>query len=138
MAYVTHPITKEDHEWVGDLLELNKKILGGKLPLVRWARCHAKNDHWVAIGESAFAHFRAKRNGIVTLYEIAVAEDSKRKGMGRALIGYMRGPGPALRPIELKTDAENEESNAFYLGLGMKRVGQKKTKKGKVVNLYMG
>lgn len=130
-------ITGDDHSWVGDLLEANKKILGGKLPLVRWAKCHAKNDHWVALGQSATAHYRVKRDGFVTLYEIAVAEDAKRQGLGRALIVHMRGPN-GNRPIELKTDADNEESNAFYLGLGMKRVGQKKTKSGKLVNLYLG
>lgn len=131
------PANSDDASWICELLETNKKILGGRHVFLRWAQSRkATNEYWLVIRPAAFIHFRIKRNGTVALYEIAVREDHKRQGLGRFLLEYMRGPG---RPIELKTDADNEESNAFYSGMGMKMIQQKKSKSGKkLFNIYWG
>ena len=126
-------ITKEDESWIKPLFEKNSYILGpfGGVWAFFW-QSTAKNEKWVCIEGIGFAHFRRKRNGIVTLYEIAVDENHKRKGYGKKLMDHMG------YPMELKTDKDNEESNAFYKKLGFLLMGEKVSKKGnKTFNYWM-
>jgi ribosomal protein S18 acetylase RimI-like enzyme len=131
-------IGEGDREWINRLLDANPHLTGaaGKIPLFRFLRDRPKGEFWVAIGVVAFAHFRVRRDGAVVLYEIAVDERVKRRGLGRALMGYLRRYG--LGGIELKTDSEHEESNAFYLALGMKCYEESRAKYGKLVKKYVG
>ncbi len=123
----------EDMEWVGKLFSANKKILGEMAPtsvFYRWF--HGKNprEKFVVIRPFAFAHYLVRLDGIQTLYEIAVQEDQKRKGMGSSLLEFMG------RPISLKTDATNDESNLFYRKLGFHCVSQITGGSGKKLNIY--
>lgn len=115
-----------DEEWVKHIFDSYKNFLGGFGPV--WFR-YWQNDNprekWVVIPDRAFAHYLIKKNGEVTLYEIAVHPAYKRMGLGDVLIKAMP------TPIELKTDHDNEVSNAFYKRLGFRLMGKKPSKSGK-------
>ncbi len=122
----------DDWEWVEPLFAANKNILGS-VSMMRWRWCAKPYDlrePILVIRPYAFAHFHKKKNGEVTLYEIAVDPSMKRKGLGKRLMEKMG------YPMTLKTDADNEESNAFYKALGFICMGSKETKSGKPVNIY--
>jgi ribosomal protein S18 acetylase RimI-like enzyme len=112
------------------LWEKNTHILGPPLPLFNFLKSNPKNEFFLVIDEVAFIHFRVKLNGNSSLYNIAVAEDHKKKGYGKFLISLLPGE------IELKTDRDNIESNSFYSRLGFICMGKKITKSGKIVNIY--
>lgn len=124
-------VTKDDEAWIKELFEVNSYILGGfGLTWHMFWKNKKPNEFWIKIGTEAFARYLIKKNGSgVTLYEIAVK--TKRKGYGSALMKYMG------TPMQLKTDADNEESNAFYEKLGFICRGKKKSKNGKKeFNIY--
>ena len=123
-------VTKDDEAWVKKLFEDHQYILGPFGPTWHFYWKNNKpHERWVCIEGEAFAHYLNKKKGGVTLYEIAVK--TKRKGYGSQLMEHMGGP------MELKTDADNEESNAFYLRLGFMCVGQKASNNGKkIFNVY--
>lgn len=118
------PIKPEDEQWVKKLFEANESILGGfGLTWYRFNQSTNPREKWVVIEGKAFAHYMVKKNGEVSLYEIAVGE--KKKGHGKRLLEYMGFP------MELKTDKDNEESNAFYKKCGFICLGSKFSKNGK-------
>lgn len=129
--------TPEDFEWIKPLFKKNKKILGSvEMAIYRFKKRKEEKpddtrDQFIVVRPYGFAHFLQKKNGERTLYEIAVDDSMKRKGIGKALmdkIGY---------PMSLKTDADNKESNEFYKRLGFVWLGAKYTKSGKLVNVYV-
>ncbi len=124
------PVTQEDKAWIEPLFNLNKAILGPfSVAWFRYWSSQNPRDKWVKIQGIAFAHFLEKKEDGSTLYEIAVNPEQKRKGHGRALIEYIP------KPILLKTDFDNEESNQFYRALGFRLLGRKPGKK-KTFNVW--
>lgn len=123
---------EEDLEWVEELFQKNEYILGpAGLALYRWKNDRKENDRLIVVREVAFARYTIRKDGIRTLHEIAVAEEAKGQGIGKRLIQEIG------RPIQLKTDADNEESNNFYKALGFTFNGKKKSRNGKkIFNLY--
>lgn len=116
-------IRESDKAWVKPLFEKNKAILGPfDVAWHRYINSSNKREKWVVIPNIAFAHFLKKKNGENTLYEIAV--DEKKQGWGKKLLNYIGFP------MELKTDKENEESNAFYKRCGFLLLGTKHSKSG--------
>jgi GNAT superfamily N-acetyltransferase len=80
-------------------------------------------EHWVGVEGAAFAHYRVRaRDGVAVLGEIGVLPAARRQGFARALVGSMP------RPLELKTDATNLASNAFYVSLGGVLMGRARAK----------
>lgn len=122
----------QDIDWVRPILDSAKHILGnGTLAWYRfWHGGLVDGARWIVVEGKGFVHFKRRRDGTSVIYEIAVSPDHKRQGVGRQLVaqvGY---------PIELKTDADNEESNAFYRALGFHPIGCKVSKKGKRMRIY--
>lgn len=125
--------TADDQKWVGKLFDANKSILGnvsGGTVFYRWIKGGNEREHFDVIPEIAFAHWLVRKDGTRVLYEIAVHESMKRKGIGRRLLAHIGFP------MELKTDAGNEESNRFYQALGFIKLGYKETAGGKRVAVY--
>lgn len=124
------PIDKSDESWIGPLFKLNESILGAfSLTWYRYWASNNEREQWIKIGEVAFARYLIKKNGEKTLYEIAVKE--KNKGHGKKLLNYIG------YPMELKTDKDNMESNAFYRKCGFICMGSKQSKSGKkTFNIY--
>lgn len=113
--------TTEDRDWVVKLFTANKGCLGNVASSVWWRYWQARaaatrkapcRERWIVIRPYAFAHYRLRKDGVRTLYEIATSAEMKRRGLATALIGAMGAP------VVLKTDADNAESNALYKALG--------------------
>lgn len=134
MDNAVRPAIWTDQKWVARLFDQNKEILGnigGGLVFYRWFNGGRAHEKWIVIPEVGFAHYLIRqRDGVRVLYEIAVSKEHRRQGIGKKLLAEIG------RPIELKTDAENEASNAFYRGLGFMCVGQKRGGSGKLANVY--
>ena len=123
---VIRDISDADEEWVKVLFDKNKSILGSfSMTWFRFSQSKNENEKWVVIEGIGFAHYLIKRNGESTLYEIAVDDNYKKKGYGKALLDHIGFP------MELKTDSENVESNEFYKKYKFICVGKKKSKNGK-------
>lgn len=125
-------IRESDVYWVKELFKLNKGILGSfDTTYFRFKQSVNNREKWIVIPEIAFVHYMERLDGVKVIYEIAVNPSEKKKGIGRMLmahIGY---------PIQLKTDADNLESNEFYKKTGYICLGQKKSKNGKkTFNIY--
>lgn len=125
--------TAEDQKWFAKLFDANKNILGnvsGGTVFYRWLKGGNAREHIAVIPEFAFAHWLVRKDGTRVLYEIAVHETMKRRGIGRLFLDHIG------TPMELKTDAENAESNRFYQALGFIKLGYKATSAGKRVAIY--
>lgn len=131
-------ITKQDEDWLKALFNKNSYILGGFGPTWYWYWRKKDNkesgwerDKWVCIENIAFAHYLERLDGTKTLHEIAVDDSQKCKGIGKILLQYIG------YPMQLKTDANNFESNEFYRKAGYTFVGTKRSKNGKkIFNLW--
>ena len=121
----------EDKDWVLRVWKPAAKVLGVDAGTIwyRWVTYAPANEHWIGVREVAFAQYRQRRDGVKVLYSIGVAPVAKRQGLGRRLIEHIGFP------MELKTDADHAESNAFYRKLGFKFAGQKRGG-AKVFNIY--
>jgi GNAT superfamily N-acetyltransferase len=105
--------TPDDGGWIRQVWE-EKRLGAFALTWYRYWHGSPPNEYWWVIQGRAFAHFRVnRRTGVCNLYEIAVAADARRQGYGKRLIQAIG------LPIRLKTDADNQDSNAFYLALGI-------------------
>ncbi len=134
-SYDIRGAVETDQKWVAKLFDKNKEILGyvsGGTVFWRWLQDVKKHDRhqFLVIPEVAFAHFLVKKTGEKVLYEMAVDPEQKRKGLGRKLLDRIG------RPLTLKTDADNVESNSFYVRYGMRLMGTTEAASGKRLNIY--
>lgn len=131
--YTMRRAEPDDQKWVAKLFDKNKDILG-KVGggTVFWRALNSGNprEHFWVIPEVAFIHWMQRKDGTSVLYEIAVDAEHKRKGLGARLLSLLN------KPIELKTDADHEESNKFYQKLGFVKMGFKFAKSGKKMAIY--
>lgn len=127
------PAVEADREWVLRLFRVERAILGevGSSVWYRWRTGGAHNEHWtVAEPELGFCHWRLRRDGWATIYEMAVWPWARGLGVGRALVESL---GPRVR---LKTDVWSE-ANKFYLALGFRLAGSAKSRDGaRLLNIY--
>lgn len=122
--------TEQDLPWVLSLFAEHSKILGNPFWLKRSYR--ERGHRLIVVREKGFAHYRVSEDGVRTLKEIAVSGSCKKQGIGKAMIDSIG------RPITLKTDADNAESNLFYEACGFLLVGRVKARSGKLMNVYQG
>ena len=130
---ITRNAVPEDQKWVAKVFDANKKVLGntsGGTVFYRWTKNNNPRERWIVVEEMAFVHFLERLDGTKVIYEIAVHPDFKRLGLGGKLLRYVG------LPVELKTDADHEESNNFYLKNGFKKIGYKESGAGKKMAIY--
>jgi len=121
------PLTLADRTWAQRIWTADLGAFG-----LTWYRYWCRTttaERWVGIADVAFAHYRVKRDGSVTLYEIAVAPERRREGIGSQLLAYLSEQG--ARSVALKTDSTNVVSNAFYAARGFTRIGEHASQNGK-------
>ena len=122
--------TKQDLPWVLSLFAENSDILGN--PFWLKSSYRERGHRLIVVREKGFAHYRVGEDGARTLKEIAVSKSHKKQGIGKAMMDTIG------RPITLKTDADNDESNIFYKACGLLLVGCVKARSGKLMNVYQG
>ena len=61
---------------------------------------------------------------IVLVQDLIVASDYQRTGIGRALMKQISEKYADVRMFMLVTDAQDENANAFYQAIGMKKLEQ--------------
>lgn len=126
--------TPSDSAWVLPLMNSHNRYFwnGNAIWYRFWHREDTAREYWIVVDPGlGCAHFRIRHDGCRVLDEIVTAPEARRKGIGRAMIDYIG------RPIRLKTDVDNEVSNAFYLSLGFNLVGVVFSKSGKAMNEYV-
>jgi ribosomal protein S18 acetylase RimI-like enzyme len=134
---MVHSIRKAvaaDQPWIAKVFDLNKDVLGhvsGGTVFYRWIQSVNPREVWFVIEGKAFVHALVRLDRVAVVYEIAVHPDFKRQGLASALLVPF-----ARRAIELKTDADHAESNAFYRRLGFKLMGFKNAGSGKRLACY--
>lgn len=118
------PATPDDKQWVIELFAASGQLGSEYIANSRWFRFwQAKNprEHWIVDNNnSAFCHYLVALDGTRSIYEIAVAQNARRTGLGKAMIELVGVP------VRLKTDVENDTSNAFYASVGFLCVGKHK------------
>lgn len=123
--------TEADIPWVRELLKKNPTLLHDPGQVIwRFFNQRQSGEFWMVIRPHALAHFKVRRDGWKTLYEIAVDATQRRNGYARKLVEHIG------RPLQLKTDEDNVESNAFYKALGFLPMGLVVSSKGKRINVY--
>lgn len=113
------PYRRDDEAWLRAVWGECKHILGTGVDLMlhRYGQRISDREKIIVIRPFAFAHYRERLDGVRNLYEIGVSAVARRQGHGRRLIEAIG------RPLILKTDLDNEASNAFYVALGFKFMG---------------
>jgi hypothetical protein len=79
--WVIRPARREDKEWVKPLFERDR-LLGrfGPSWWYYWSRYRDPEERWdVVDGGQGFVHYRARQDGLVSLYEMAVHPDYRRQ-----------------------------------------------------------
>jgi ribosomal protein S18 acetylase RimI-like enzyme len=129
-AHAIELLVPTDEPWVARLWR-SAGVFGSGLLVRRALNSTSHNEFCVGVREKAFAHYRVRKDGVRVLYEIAVDPAHKRHGIGRALIAHLGVP------VLLKTDADNVAARSFYERMGMRLVGQKVARNGKLMVEYV-
>ena len=137
-ALVVEDAREEDREWVLAVWKENEAILGSLNVAHRTFYWHFNRprtaptspERWIVIRPHGFAHFRIRKDTLRNVQEIAVASTAKRRGVGRRLLEAVGNP------VILKTNADHEESNAFYRAQGFTLVSRSAGRDGRPLNHY--
>jgi GNAT superfamily N-acetyltransferase len=124
IAVSIEPATEDDKAWIMALWKANTAYLGrhGEMQWFRYWSGSAPNAHWDVLREQGFVHWRQRRDGWRTVYDICTAEPGR--GVGRQLMEHVG------RPVRLKTLAENTNAQEFYRHLGMVLSGRHRAHDG--------
>lgn len=124
-------ITKDDRDWVSGLFKANRAIWpgGGQMEWWRyWQRTETSTEQWkkilvddVAVG---FIHWRPRRDGWKTLYDLVIDAAYKGRGHGQAAVNLLGDP------IRLKA-LVGGGAEPFYARLGFTNVKTATSKNGK-------
>lgn len=121
------PAKESDKSWVEPIFREHDFVLGKGFFGTIWYRYWtggSENEFWDVIPCMAFVHYKRRKDGVNVIYEIAVGSEFKRKGLGKMLLDHVG------YPMELKTDVQHRESNAFYKGCGFYPAGEKRSRDG--------
>jgi len=96
-----------------------------------------RGEIWVAetAGEVVgFCHVYRRRDGIVTIYHLAVAPEARRQGVGRRLVEIAIADGRRCGAHVLRARCpEDLPANAFYERLGFVRAGTEAGKRRRLI-----
>lgn len=132
MRWVIDHAIEADAEWIKPIWEPATFWDFGRIWWRYWTS-PSVNEHWLVIRPLAFAHFRVRRaDAVRVVEEIAVAVAHRRQGIGAYLLHAIG------RPVELKTDATNLASNAFYQATGFELLRTIPASRGsdRIMNVY--
>jgi GNAT superfamily N-acetyltransferase len=132
-AWQVEPACEADKAWIDAIFNADARYLASNFTTIwwRWLNRSTERDRWLVVRPYGFAHYLARLDGVQVLYEMAVRTDMRRRGIGTALLAAIG------RPVELKTDCDNEASNSFYLARGFCLTGMKASRDGaRLMNLY--
>jgi len=123
---------KQDEDFIKKLHKQHKKHIGGFNLFWIWDDYINKNKNkYVVIDKGGFMRYGfSKKYNAYVLYEIAVDDDSKQKGVGRKLFEYLP------KPLMLKCNLDNEVGNKFYEAMGMTLAGKTQTRSGVKQNIW--
>lgn len=123
---------RADEPWIKEIYKQEKKRIGSFNLYKSWESYLLGKGSFLVIAGIGFVRYTTtKREGMNTIQEIAISKEFKRRGYGRALLEAVP------KPFKLKCDKENEEGNAFYLKMGLEKIGVTTTKNGKPQNIYL-
>jgi Predicted acetyltransferase, GNAT superfamily len=136
------PLTPDDAPWA---LALNEAVGAAVSPLTpaRFEALRRASRHALAVGSEAFLlafdetadydspnflWFRARHPRFTYVDRVAVADGSRRKGLGRALYAALFAAAAADRrpdvACEVNVEPPNPRSDAFHAALGFTPVGE--------------
>ena len=99
----------------------------GCVPRASIERAVLREEVIVAVGGediTGFCHFYRRRDGVHTLYHLAVAPEKQRQGIGRALVELLAADARARGAEEVRLKCpEDLDANFFYARMGFKKVG---------------
>jgi len=124
------------HSWecdaISSIAHANRQALGF-IPRSWLAEAVRKREVIVAVDSESvvgFARFHITRKGQCTLYEIAVRDDARGKGVGRALIEELARIASAHGASHILAKCpEGLPANGFYVHLGFERQATERRKK---------
>lgn len=124
------PATPADLDAIKVIADANRAHLGFVL---RPALAEGLARGWLYVATRqatliGFVHFRVRRDGWVTIYEICTAEAFRCQGVGRALLTATYALAQAQRGLRLKCPV-GSTANQFYAELGLCRVGEEQGKR---------
>lgn len=128
-------LNSSDKEWCVRLFSKYTKQLGN-LSGGTWfwrmeqANINTGTEKLIGVERLAFAHYRARRDGVNVLYEIAVHPIAQGQGIGKALVEYIG------RPMNVKTDYNNTVAKCMYQRLGFTITDYSVAKSGKEMVAY--
>jgi len=125
--------TKQDEAFIKKLHKQHKKHIGGFNLFWVWDKYidRTAKYKYVVIDDCGFMRYGfSKKYSAYVLYEIAVDEDTKQRGVGRALYEHLP------RPLMLKCNQDNDTGNKFYEAMGMTKVGVTQTRQGVKQNIW--
>ena len=121
------PYKPVDNGWVMRLWLESQELLGdsnvASRTLWRYEHRKAANEYLVVVPQTAFFHYRLRKDGVRVGYELAVSASARGQGYGQRLLAH------AGWPMTLKTTA-GAANNTFYAKLGFIVEGQSYSKNG--------
>lgn len=123
----------DDSEFIKKLHKQHKKHIGGFNLFWVWDKYvegKAKYKYVVIDGAGFMRYGYSKKYHAYVLYEIAVDDDNKQKGVGRAFYEHLP------KPLMLKCNQDNTRGNKFYEAMGMTKAGNAETKQGVKQNIW--
>ena len=122
-----------DSEFIKKLHRQHSKHIGSFNLFWSWDKylTGENKSTYLVVEGGGFVRFSwMKKYDAYVIHEIAVDEETTRRGVGRAL--FEATP----RPLMLKCNMDNDTGNAFYEKMGMTKVGKAATKKGVPQNVW--
>ena len=123
---------ESDYPWVNKVAKEVSYIIGGNIFFIlkKLLKKEVKNEFLIVAPELGFIHYKTypKYNKVI---DFGVSAAARRTGVGKALWDYVK------KPILVETDDGAAESNSFYLKQGCELYGQRLSRKGKLINIYL-